>query len=80
MLDIDYEELVADQERLSRQIIDFLGLEWDDACLQFHKAKRGVMTLSYAQVNKPIYKSAVARWKKYEAHLGPLLEELETEA
>jgi len=80
MLDIDYEQLVADQERFSRAIIDFCGLEWDDACLQFHRSKRSVMTLSYAQVSKPMYTSAVARWKKYEAHLGPLLAELENDS
>lgn len=71
-LDVRYEEMVADQEAMSRRIIDFLGLGWDDACLRFHETGRVVMTLSYDQVRQPIYASAVGRWKRYEKHLGPL--------
>ena len=76
MLEIDYEGIVADQEGVSRRIIDFIGLPWDDACLRFHEAKRAVSTLSYDQVRKPMYKTAVARYKLYEKHLGPLKEAL----
>jgi len=76
ILEVLYEDLVADQERVSRRIIEFCGLEWDDRCLRFHESERAVMTLSYHQVSKPIYQSAVARYRKYEAHLGPLLEAL----
>lgn len=76
ILQVQYEELVADPERVSRRIIDFCGLEWDDACLRFYESKRAVMTLSYHQVSKPIYKSAVERYRRYESHLGPLLEAL----
>ncbi|MDH4228166.1 MAG: sulfotransferase [Nitrospirota bacterium] len=76
MLEVDYEELVADQERVSRALVTFAGLEWDDACLQFHKTRRTVSTASAKQVRKPIYKGSVERWRRYEKHLGPLLEAL----
>ena len=78
LFDVSYEELVADQEAMSRRMIcDMLGLEWDDACLAFHKAKRATVTASRDQVRKPMYGSSVARWKRYEKHLGPLLDGLE---
>ncbi len=72
ILTVQYEELVADQERITRQIIDFLGLLWDDRCLRYWEAERTVMTLSYDQVNKPVYDSSIGRWRNYEKHLGPL--------
>ncbi|MCB9838337.1 MAG: sulfotransferase [Phycisphaeraceae bacterium] len=80
ILEVAYEDMVADTESQSRRLIDFLGLEWDDRCLDFHKTKRLTKTLSADQVNKPIYKSSVARWKPYEKHLGPLLERLPPDA
>ena len=80
ILDVVYEEIIADQEGQSRRLIEFLGLEWDDRCLEFHKTKRTTKTLSSDQVNKPIYSSSVARWKPYEKHLGPLLERLPGDA
>ena len=76
ILDVQYEELVADPETWIRRIIDFCGLPWDEKCLRYYEADRSVMTLSYDQVRKPIYKSAVQRWQKYEQFLGPLKEEL----
>ena len=76
MLEIDYEELVADQEAVSRKLIAHCGLEWDDRCLQFYEADRGVRTASVWQVRQPIYKSAVNRWRRFESHLGPLIEAL----
>ena len=76
ILQVQYEELVGDPESVSRRIIEFCELEWDDACLRFHESRRAVMTLSYHQVSRPIYKSAVERYRRYEAHLAPLLEAL----
>jgi tetratricopeptide (TPR) repeat protein len=76
MLEVRYEDLVADPENRSREIIDFCGLDWDDRCLRFHEKKRLVQTASYAQVTKPIYKSSMARYKSFEKHLGPLKEAL----
>jgi len=72
MIEVDYESMVEDSERESRRIIEHIGLPWDERCLKFYESNRMVRTLSYAQVRKPIYKSAVRRWKRYEKHLGPL--------
>lgn len=71
---VEYENVVADTEKAARELIDFIGLEWDDACLDFHKSKRPVKTASVAQVRKPIYKSSVKRWKKYGDGLQPLVD------
>ncbi len=75
-LDVQYEEIVADQEAQARRIIEYCGLEWDDACLDFHKNKRSVRTASVAQVRQPIYNSSVEKWRNYEGYLSPLLEAL----
>jgi tetratricopeptide (TPR) repeat protein len=75
-LEVQYEELVADREAQTRRIIDFCGLEWNDACLEHHKTERSVKTASITQVRQPVYKTSVERWRKYEAHLQPLLEAL----
>jgi tetratricopeptide (TPR) repeat protein len=76
ILDVRYEEVVADQEGMSRRILEFVGLEWDERCLNYHKLGRTVKTASYDQVRKPIYTKSVERWRRYEDHLGPLLEAL----
>ncbi len=75
IMDVSYEEIVSDQENVSRKLIEFCGLDWKDDCLKFHKAKRVVSTASYDQVRKPIYKKSVARWKNYRKHIGLLIEE-----
>ncbi len=80
ILTIRYEDLVANQERGSRQIIDFLGLPWNDLCLRYWEAKRTILTLSADQVNKPIYDSSIGRWRNYESHLGPLKKALGLDA
>ncbi|MBI2311682.1 MAG: sulfotransferase [Betaproteobacteria bacterium] len=72
IFDLRYEELVAEPERVSRALVDFCGLEWDDACLRFHESKRMVATPSYHQVRKPVYTRSVGRYKPYEPFLGPL--------
>jgi tetratricopeptide (TPR) repeat protein len=72
MMTIAYEDLIADQDGSTRNLVDFAGLPWDDACLEPHKAKRGTITASFAQVRKPVYRSSVGRWRNYEKHLGPL--------
>jgi tetratricopeptide (TPR) repeat protein len=76
VFECSYEELVANQEDVSRRLIDFIGLEWDDACLAFHKNKRVIHTASYDQVRRPIYQQSVQRWRRYERHLDPLFEAL----
>jgi len=76
MLEVRYESLVSDQDAQSRRLIDFLGLPWDPACLNFHETERPVLTASQWQVRQPLYQSSVGRWRLYEAHLGPLLDGL----
>ena len=77
MLDVRYEDVVADLEGQARRIIEYCGLPWDDRCLSFHETDRPVRTASATQVRQPVYKSAVGRWKVYEEFLGPLLKELQ---
>lgn len=74
--EIQYEDLVANQEEESRKLLAFCGLEWNDACLDPHKTERTVKTASVTQVRQPVYKTSVERWRVYEKYLGPLLEEL----
>jgi len=76
MLDFSYEALVDSQESRTRELIAFLGLEWEDACLDFHQTERLVKTPSRWQVRQPIYRSSVKQWKRYEQHLSPLFESL----
>lgn len=78
ILDVVYEDLVSEQELITRRIIDFCDLDWNDDCLNFHKTKRDVNTPSYDQVRKPMYKKSVARWKNYEEFLKPLLDKLDS--
>ncbi len=75
-LDVNYEDIVADQEGQARRMLDYCGLEWNDACLDFHKTQRQIRTASVPQVPQPIYNTSVERWRKYEKFLGPLLDEL----
>jgi hypothetical protein len=76
MLQVQYEDLVADLEGQSRRIISFLGLPWDAACLDFHRNERIVKTASAWQVRQPIYTRSVGRWRNYQWHLGSLFEAL----
>ncbi len=79
-LDVQYEDVVADLEKAARRIIAHCGLPWDDRCLAFHKTERPVRTASATQVRRPIYKSAVGRWRVYEEQLAPLLSALGIDA
>ncbi len=72
--DLQYEELISDQEMITRQVIEFLGLDWDDACLQSHKSRSSVRTASIWQVRQPIYKKSVQRWRNYEKHISILID------
>jgi tetratricopeptide (TPR) repeat protein len=72
IFDLTYEKLVQDPETIVRELIAFLGLEWDPNCMKFFEQKSTVKTLSLHQVRQPIYTSSIYRWKKYEKHLGPL--------
>jgi hypothetical protein len=79
MIEVDYEEVVADIEGQARRIIAHCGLEWDDACLSFHTSDRPVRTASHAQVRRPIYRSSVGRPRPPEHLLLPLLKALDTD-
>lgn len=76
MKTVVYEDVVQDTEAAARGLIEFIGLPWDKACLDFHMSSRPVKTASVAQVRKPIYKTAVARWMKYGEGLTPLVDAL----
>jgi len=75
-IEVQYEAVVGDLDGEARRLVAFCGLDWDEACLGFHQTRRPVRTASVNQVRKPLYRTSVARWKRYEAHLGPLLEAL----
>ncbi len=76
ILDIHYEDMIEDQEGRSRELVKFCGLDWERACLEFHKTRRNVITRSNAQVRQPIYRSSLGRWKTYEEELKPLTDAL----
>jgi hypothetical protein len=77
ILDVSYEETVADLESVARRVVAHCGLPWDPSCLDFHRTKRVVRTSSAAQVRQPIYASSVGRRHRYGSLLAPLLAELE---
>ncbi len=72
--DVVYEELVCDLEGHAQGLIAFLGLEWEPACLEFHKTRRVVRTASQLQVRQPIHTHSVGRWRRYESMLQPFFE------
>ena len=71
-LDVDYERMVTDTEAEARRIMNYLELDWEDACLQFHKHSGPAATASAAQVRQPIYRSSVGLWRRYSRQLAPL--------
>jgi hypothetical protein len=73
-LDVQYEDLVDDPETQTRRIIEFLGLEWDDACLRHDQNERSVRTPSLWQARQPIYKTSTEKWRNYEPRLGAFAE------
>ena len=72
ILEIDYETVVENQEATTRKLLDFCGLSWNDACLNFQDNAAPVATASAVQVREPVYRSAMKRWKRYEAQLSGL--------
>lgn len=76
ILNISYEETVQDLETQARKMLDFVGLPWNDACLEPHKTDRPILTASKGQVRKPVYKSSVKSSSSYEEQLRPLVEGL----
>jgi len=76
LLEVDYEEIVADLEGMARKLVDWCGLGWEQRCLEFHKTQRPVRTASAVQVRQPIFKTSLAKWKHYELSLAELLSAL----
>ncbi len=76
--EIQYEETVNDFENQARALIDYVGLEWNDACLTPHKTKRPILTASKGQVVKPVYKTSVKSYERYEDQLQPLINALKS--
>ncbi len=72
-IEVDYEDLVGDFEPQARRLIDFLGLNWDPACTDFHKTKRIIRTASVNQAREPLFTRSIGRAGRYAAHLAPLL-------
>jgi tetratricopeptide (TPR) repeat protein len=71
-----YEDVVRDFEKRARALIEFCGLAWEDACLEFHRTDRQVKTASLEQVRQPIYDTSIGRWRRFRRHLTPLQEAL----
>lgn len=76
ILKVNYEDTTADIEGSARQMIDFIGLPWDEACLRFYEGERNVQTISKWQVRQPVYRSSVQRWKRYGEKVNPLIDAL----
>jgi hypothetical protein len=72
--EVRYEEIVEHTEREARALVEFCGLEWDPACLAFHENATPVATASSVQVRRPIYRTSLERWRKYEREIEPLRE------
>ena len=75
---LDYDKLTEDQEPETRRLIEYLGLNWEDACLAPQNNKRSVRTASQQQVRKKVYKGSSQAWRKYEPFLDGVFDELET--
>ena len=72
VLEVEYEETVADLPGVARRLVEWCGLDWEPACLAFYEGKRPVRTASAIQVRQPIYSRSVGRWRNYERDLGEL--------
>ena len=77
ILDVQYEDVVADLDAQARRMLAHCGLPWDDACLAFYETERAVCTASAAQVRRPVYATSVGRWRAYQSSLQPLLQALD---
>jgi hypothetical protein len=78
-LEIRYEELVADLESVARRTLDFLGVAWDERVLRFNEHARNkiIRSPTYADVSKPVFKTAIGRWRNYQKYLEPSLAKLD---
>ena len=74
--EIRCEDLVRNQESVTRKLLAYCGLDWDERCLTFWSTRRAVQTASTVQVRKPLSGQAVGRWRHYRTYLGPLFQAL----
>ena len=74
--EVRYEALVANPERESRRLLEFCGLEWEDACVDFHANATPTTTASATQVRRPLYDTAVSLWRNYREQLAPVERQL----
>ena len=74
---VNYEDVVKNLEKESRQLLDYCDLEWQAQCLKFHENKEASTTASTAQIRRPVYQSSIGNWRKYESQLQPMLEILQ---
>jgi hypothetical protein len=70
--DISYEDTVLDLEHNARELIHYLDLPWEDACLRFHERSEAVSTASAVQVREPVHTRSIGRWRKYQNQLAPM--------
>lgn len=77
VLELQYEDLVDNQEQQTRRLLEFCGLEWQDACLSFHENEAAIATASAVQAREPIYSDAKGRWKRYGNKLDAIKRQLE---
>lgn len=77
IFDLSYEAMVGDMEGSAKQLLDFVGVDWHEDVTRFYETKRAVKTASLTQVRQPIYMTSVKKWKRYEHHLGALLDHLD---
>ena len=76
ILDMEYQAMVSEPKEQTARMLEFLGLEWDDACLRFHESRRKTWTASSDQVRRPVTTGSLGRWKRYDDRLDPLIAEL----
>lgn len=71
--DLDYEKLTENQTEETRKVLDYIGLEWEDACVDFHQNKRAVSTSSARQIRKKMYQNSSQQWRRFENQILPIL-------
>ncbi len=78
VFELEYEAMVGEPEATARRLVGWCGLDWDPACLDFHKTRRPVRTTSVVQVRQPVYTTSIGRWRNYERWIPVLFANLET--
>jgi hypothetical protein len=73
---VRYEDLVTDQSGATRRLLEFCGLQWEDACAQFQRNPLPATTASASQVRRSMYNTSVSQWRNYAQQLAPLREHL----